>query len=289
MTLCRRPLSPLPADIPSGEPFFLAPASSVRKNDERCVTYSWLSQRVLFGLVYELLLPDYFNIMSLDSGVVIGSFIPSTEIVPGLSSPGDIDVLVIPYEGEELELSHTLVIEIKVIRASFARQGKSPNQFGFSQAGALLKAGFPHVAVGHLIVSDDRSPEHAWRKQLMAKIVDTDGACGPFQTVMCDMLPSDLLRRSHGRLRHNCPDPRLGHFSAFPWRSGTWFPEGERAALNPHMRSDVLEGVYAYYQKHGRHFLRTRRYPPADPVALSDFERALLFEWMAEKMRRDFS
>lgn len=285
MPLCRKPLHPSPADIPSGEPFFIAPVSAVRKHDERCVTYSWLSQRILFGCVYQQLLPDYFATMPLDSGVVIGSFIPSAEIVPGLTFPGDVDVLVIPYEGDELVLSHALAIEIKVIRASFARQGKSPNQFGFSQAGALLEAGFPHVAVGHLIVSDDRSPEDVWRRQMMTKIVDADGACGPFHTVRCDMLPSDLLQRSHGRLKRNRPDPRLGHFSAFPCRSGTWFPEGERAALNPRMRMDVLEGIHAYYQKHGRHFLQTRRHPPADPVVLSDSERALLFEQMAEKMR----
>lgn len=267
----------------------MMPASAAMKHDERCVTYAWLCDRKLFGEVYRLLLPDYFDAMPRDSGVVIGSFIPTAKVVPGLSFPGDIDVLVIPYEGNELALSYTLAIEIKVIRASFARQGRSPNQFGFSQASALLAAGFPHVAVGHLIVSDC-SPKHAWREMTMAKILDSrTGACGPLRTVRYDMLPADLMQRSHGRLKHNCPDSRLGHFSAYPEvRSRLWFPEGERTTFNPQTRPGVLEGIYACYQANHRRFLRTRRHPPPEPVIFSTQERLRWLEVMAEKFRQDF-
>lgn len=267
---------------------FLAPAGAAMRHDERCVTYAWLARRDLFGAVYGLLLPDYFYGMPQDSGVVIGTFLPGTEVVPGLTFPGDIDVLVIPYEGDELVLSHTLAIEIKVIRASYSRQGKSPNQFGFSQAGALLAAGFPYVAVGHLIVSD-RSPEHAWREVAMTTVVDArSGACEPLQPAMHDMLPSDLLQRSHGRLRHNCPNPLIGHFSAYPGGPGLWFPDGEPATFNPRTRGEVLDGIHACYQKNHRHFLRTRRYPPPDSIPASKAERRQRFKLLAEKMRRDF-
>lgn len=284
----RKSVQSLPANTPNGEPLFLMPTSAALKYDERCVTYAWLSRRTLFGEVYSLLLPDYFLAMPQGSGVVIGSFIPTADVMPGLTFPGDIDVLVIPYEGDELVLSQTLAIEIKVIRASFARQGKSPNQFGFSQACALLEAGFPHAAVGHLIVSD-RSPEDAWREVAMTTVVDADaGTCEPLQPVMHDMLPADLLRRAHGRLKHNCPDSRLGHFSAYPGGPGLWFPEGERATLNPHTRQEVLDGIHACYLKHHRHFLRTRRYPPSAPTLVIEPERDERFTAMAEKMRRDF-
>lgn len=288
MVSFRQPFLPLAAEIPSGEPAFLAPAGAVLKCDERFTTYAWLSDRALFGEVYRRLLPDYFDAMPRDSGVVIGSFIPSPEVVPGLAFPGDIDVLVVPYEGSELVLSRVLAIEIKVIRASFARQGKSPNQFGFSQARGLLAAGFPHVAVGHLIVSD-RSPRHAWRKVATTTITDADsGACKPLQATWHDMLPSDLLRRSHGRLKHNCPDPLLGHFSAYLGGPGLWFPEGARAAFNPHTRMDVMEGIYSCYQKHYQHFLLTRRYPCASSVSATKLERTELFRLIAEKMHQDF-
>jgi hypothetical protein len=285
---CRKPILRFPPDSRPGEPLFLMPASAVNKHDERCVTYAWLSHRGLFGEVYRRLLPDYFDTMPPDSGVVIGSFIPTGEVLPGLSFPGDIDVLVIPYEGDELVLSRTLAIEIKVIRASFARQGKSPNQFGLSQAGALLDAGFPHAAVGHLIVSD-QSPEDAWREISVTTVLDAaSGACETPRPARHDMLPGDLLGRAYGRLMHNCPAPRLGYFPAYPHGIGIWFPEGAPASCNPRMRMDVLEGIYACYQRHHRHFLRTRRYPPPDPAAIVPLERRERLQLMVEKMRLDF-
>lgn len=284
----RRPIRQFPPDSRPGDPLFLMPAGAVKKHDERCVTYAWLSDRALFGEVYRRLLPDYFDAMPRDSGVVVGSFIPTAEVVPGLAFPGDIDVLVAPYEGDELVLSQALAIEIKVIRASFARQGKSPNQFGFSQAGALLEAGFPHAAVGHLVVSD-QSPEHAWREIAVTTFLDADsGACEIPHPARHDMLPGDLLQRAYGRLAHNCPDPLLGYFSAYPDCIGIWFPPGAPASCNPRMRMDVLEGIYAYYQRHHRHFLRTFRYPPGAPDAIRAPERQDLPKRLLEKMRRDF-
>ena len=54
------------------------------------------------------------------------------------------------------------------------------------------------------------------------------------------------------------------------------------------MRMYVLEGIYACYQRHHRHFLRTRRYPPPDPAAVVPLERRERLQLMVEKMRLDF-
>ena len=289
-SLCqiRKPLLHSPIDLPDGRAVFLAPAKEIRKLDERCITYTWLSRRMLFGEVYRRLLPDYFESMPHNSGVMISSFIRAAEIVPGLTFPGDIDVLVIPYENDELVLSNTLAVEIKIVRASFIRQGKSPNQFGFSQAKALLAAGFPYVAVGHLITSD-RSPSNAWRDVGVTKIIDADtGAVGPIRFIKYDMLPEDLLRRSHGRLSRNCSDQLLGYFSAYPGSQGIWSPIGKSSDFNPCTKMSTLEGVYKYYQKNFQYFLWTRRFPPSHPVSISEAKQIKLFEQMREKMRRDF-
>jgi hypothetical protein len=281
------PLLKMPTDLPSGAPMFLVPAKAVVKYDERCVTYAWLGNRVLFGEVYRWLLPEYFRAMTHNSGVMIGSFIRSSDVVAGLAYPGDIDVLVIPYEQRQLVLSHVLVIEIKIIRATFLRQSKSPNQFGFSQANALLAAGFPYAAVGHLIVSD-RSPQDAWREVGITTILDADsGACAPLRTVKYDLLPSDLLCRSHGRLERNCL-VSLGHFSAYLGGSGYWFPLGKPARRNPYMNIKVLDGIYAYYQKNYHHFLWTRRYPPSNPPPPPEKISVERLKQMNDKMRQDF-
>jgi hypothetical protein len=72
-----------------------------------------------------------------------------------------------------------MAIEVKAIRASFAKQGRSPNEYGFSQAAALIAIGFPYVTVAHLIVSD-RSPRSAWRKMMGAVVLNSDGELGEF-------------------------------------------------------------------------------------------------------------
>lgn len=289
MIFYRKPMRNRPLDLPDGAPMFFMPASKAEVHDERCVTYAWLSQRKLFGEVYRRLLPESFEAMTHEGGVMIGSFIRSADIVAGLAFPGDIDVLVIPYEKDELVLSDVLAIEIKIIRAAFAKQGKSPNEFGFSQAKGLLAAGFPYVAVGHLIVSD-ASPANAWQEVGMTTIINADeGTCTPLQTVWHDMLPVNLLRRSHGRLRNNCPDPRIGHFSAYPGDVDLWFPEGVRATLNPLASRGVMDGVYAYYQSNYRNFLWTRCYPPIASSGASGVVPDEHSRQMLDKMCRDFS
>ena len=290
MNTYRKPLLHKPPYLSEGGALFLMPEAETLKRDERCVTYRWLSRRAVFGQAYRSLLPDYFNSMPIGSGVLIGSFIPSDSIVPGLTFPGDIDVLVIPYEGNELVLSYALAIEIKIVRASYARQGKSPNEFGFSQAQAMLAAGFPYVAVGHLIVSDE-SPQHAWREAAMTKLVDDDGTCGPIETVLHDMLPWDLLSRAHGRLARNCPDPVLGYFSSYPEGRSVWYPDAKEAIFNPFTSKSAMDGVYAYYEKnHGMFLLTPRHSHPTPPTILSigTPEHMTFLAHMVEKLRRDF-
>lgn len=288
MTDYRKPLLQRPADLPPGAPIFLMPKGPASKYDERCITYAWLGNRPLFGEVYSHLLPEYYDRMPMGSGVMIGSFIRSESILPGLSFPGDIDVLVIPCEGDELLLSYTLALEIKIIRASFLRQERSPNQFGFSQAVALLAAGFPYVAVGHLIVSD-RSPKEAWREVGMTTILDGDsGAYAPLETTRHDMLPADLMARSHGRLKRNCSNALLGHFSAYPLAKSIWFPFGAQASFNPLASESVMDGIYDFYQQNHQDFLWTSKHPPVSPAARKDWKSEGHIKQLIRKMQRDF-
>lgn len=267
---------------------FLMPKNVAAKHDERCVTYAWLGNRPLFGEVYRGLLPTFFQNMPMDSGVMIGTFIPSEKVLPGLRFPGDIDVLVIPYEGDQLVLSHTLAIEVKIIRARFLQQQKSPNQYGFSQAKGLLAAGFPYVAVGHLIVSD-QSPKEAWRELQMTKILDADsGQCALLESVRHDMLPADLMHRSHGRLIRNCPDPLLGHFSAYPLARDTWFPKTMDVSRNPLTNSALLDGIYGFYEENHQNFLWTRKHPSTSPCSRDDWQSEEYTKRLIAKMQQDF-
>lgn len=259
----RKPFHCRPRHIANGAPAFAIPNKLLENNDEIALAIRLITERKLFGMCYQLLLPEYFHSMPYDSGVFIRGLVQTNSILPNVTFPGDIDLLIIPYEGNSLLLSKSLVVELKAIRATFLKQGKSPNQFGFSQANALLEAGFPYVAVGHLVVSD-KSPSTSWRQIGVTRIIDqVTGECEPIREAYADQLPNDLLGRAHGRLEKNCTNLAIGYFSAYLTDltdEGIWCPYGSRTEWNCKTSKDVLDAIYDYYCRHAESFYETRRY-----------------------------
>lgn len=214
--------------------------------------------------MYAALQRDYFDQMPRGSGVFVGAMIPTSLLVPDAVRPGDIDLLLIPYEGNELILDRTLAIEVKVIRARFDRQGKSPNDFGFSQAIALRELGFPYVGLLHIIVSDD-SPTCAWRKAAVTQIIDDEGRAEELRDVWADMMPSDLMLRGFGRLAANSPHLDIGYVASYlPFPSskysGTHMPIGHAARPNSGVRIKTLDSVSRFFDRYFRGFVDTPRY-----------------------------
>jgi len=267
------PMKNLPRFIGSGGKVFGLSEHSVKKKSESSLITYLVCQRRLFGLFYSGLLPDYFRKMRRGSGVLISSLVRTSDIVGSALFPGDIDILIIPYDGDHLIVSRTLVVEVKIVRASFIRQGKSPNDFGFSQASALLDLGFPYAAVAHLIVSES-SPADAWRQVLSVEMLDGNtGRVSLPQRTTADLLPADLMERTYGRLCRNASRAELGLAAVYidGWRlieagavarDGAWFPECRRATVNAKADRLVMQSVYNYYEMHHLNFLQTPRYDP---------------------------
>lgn len=233
------------------------------KNDEIALGLQFICDRPLFGHGYRCLLPEYFDQMPLDSGVLITPFLPTKHLLPEQTFPGDIDLLVVPFENDELVLSKTLAIELKVIRATFEKQGRSPNQFGFSQAEGLLKFGFPYVAVVHLIVSDE-SPVDAWQELYAAKVLDSDGRVSEPELIRVDNMPSNLTERAIGRLineqlRQNAPRD-IGLLACYLNDQHLVFPRGVPARPNPITSLKTLDAVADYYHARPKNFIQTRRW-----------------------------
>ncbi|MYM70264.1 hypothetical protein GTP45_26160 [Pseudoduganella sp. FT55W] len=196
---------------------------------------------------------------------MIAPVVPTAAIAPDVTFPGDIDLLIIPYADDNLILSDTLAIEIKVVRAKYARQGKAPNEFGFSQANAIFTHGVPYSAVVHLVVSDT-SPEDQWRGMHAANVIDVHaGSIGPLYPIQIDMMPADLIDRSFGRLSANCPHDSLGLVAAYISfnDSGWWQPMARRALKNTSVSRSFLAGVEKYYTENYSIFLDTPKYPPS--------------------------
>jgi len=244
----------------NGEIVFQVPKRMVEKNDEIFLELQLICKRELFGHCFRLLMPQYFASMGCNSGVMIRGFVSSEEILPSMTFPGDIDLLIIPYEGDELVVSRTVVIELKVVRATYEKQGKSPNQYGFSQATAMLEQGFPYAAVAHLIVSDC-SPEDKWRKVLATRVINAEeGSVEEPWDIYRDMLPSDLIHRCFRRLVTNCKEPLLGLLASYMANNETWFPDGRAAERNPRISVQTMEAVGSYYHAHADSFVDTPRW-----------------------------
>lgn len=255
-----------------GEPYAFLPPKWIRDQHEIALTLAWICHRKLWGQTYAALQPDFFWNMPQDGGVLLRPVATTSRIVAGAVRPGDIDLLVIPYQGRELILERTLAIEIKAIRASFARQGKSPNDFGYSQAEGLSALGFPYVALVHLIVSDG-SPEHAWRMMGRAEIMDgTTGRVRMLPDAPHDMLPGDLMDRAFGRLVANSRNTHHGLGAVYleNWSkelgrfdmNGFWFPNCRRAEPNGTVSYELLKNVGDYYLRNARSFLATPSHDP---------------------------
>ena len=201
------------------------------------------------------------------SGVYVRPLVTTRKVIHGAERPGDIDLLIIPYEGDDIVVSRTLALEIKAVRASFDRPGKSPNDMGFSQAQHLSELGFPFVGVAHLIVSHP-SPPGAWKTRSIAQVIDESGQIGDFAEASCDWLPADLIDRSYGRRVTSCTNPNVGFVSAYlekseltESRSGHWIPSGRVSQRNPFTQDKTVEMIANYFKFNLRWFHEIPRYP----------------------------
>ena len=259
----RKPVQVKPRFYTAGEGAFRLNKKLVDKKDEIALGVEFICRRQLFGRVYARLVGSYFYNMPKNSGVMIAPFTMTYDLFPEKRFPGDIDLLVIPYEGNELVLSRVLAIELKVIRAKYLKQSKSPNDYGFSQALGLLDFGLPYSAVGHLIISDE-SPKDAWRTTSIVKVISEDGRVSPLSDVQMDLMPLDLLRRSFGRLSSNAPNDNLGFFTAYlsDDRNHHWEPKGRVALLNSKYNHESLDKIAQYYYQNVDRFFMTPRFDP---------------------------
>lgn len=254
------PLKVRPKRVRHGAPLAALPKSMYDTNDEIALGIRFVAKRALFGQCFAGVLPDCYYAMGSTGGVMIGAFVPSTKIMRAMKFPGDVDLLVIPYEDNQLIISETLAIELKAVRARFSNQGKSPNQFGFSQANALLSHGFPYSAVGHLIVSDP-SPRSHWRETHMLRILDADeGTVDSVWPTVADLLPSVLIDRCFGRLQANCKNDLLGLFAAYITDDGMWFPSARPARQNALASTATMEAIAECYERDFDKFLDTPKY-----------------------------
>lgn len=265
-----------PRLLRSGDPYVALPLSFNDTRHELAVSVAFATDRKLFGEVYSRLQPDYFGNMPRQSGVFIRPIVRTSDLSRTRTKPGDIDLLIIPYEDDELILHRVLAVEVKIIRAKYVRQGKSPNDFGFSQATSLRDMGFPYVGLLHLIVSDD-SPEHEWQEFERVRVIDNKGTVERVSPIRLDVMPMKLIHRAFGRLEGRKTWPELGLAAAYVLAEtfsvrgpagASWMPRACPAERND-MSCDLLSAVGEYFEANASSFLDNPRFDPDEDVLLT--------------------
>lgn len=66
--------------------------------------------------------------------------------------PGEIDILLIPYNEKEIFYQKSSAFEVKILKPSSTNLRKGPNTDGYSQTLGLIKLGFPYVGLIHIVV-----------------------------------------------------------------------------------------------------------------------------------------
>lgn len=241
-------------------------ARSSRKHkekwDEELVVARILADMRIVGRWLNTLMPNLYLESGLYSGVMVSMSVPSEELIPGMSFLGDVDILVIPYCGDDLILSKTVVVEIKVIRGEKRRPGKSPNRFGYSQAQALIDEGFPYVAVGHVVVTDDSSEKP--NRDMLAANVGENETISSHAPVAVDMFENDFALRALGRLSKNCPNDQIGYFAMNYDGRRLFEPLGRSCGYNRNCTKRLLDRIMYFYEKNYRVFCEVPRYSNTD-------------------------
>lgn len=257
-----------PRKFLDGQVVCALPSSYVDKDHELAITMAFICNRELFGWVYRGIQLEYFWNMPAESGVVVRPIVPTHEIVDGALKPGDIDLLIIPYEEDALVVSRTIVMEIKIVRASYAKQGKSPNDFGASQVGCLMEHKFPYAVLCHLVVAD-QSPEDAWREMGRARILDSYGRISFMKPEKTDRLPAELIDRAFGRLEKLEGIKNAGLVAAYVERqqavppfpkSSIWIPSC-RPPVKQEDCSALYRSIHSYYERERSSFIDMPRWP----------------------------
>lgn len=232
------------------------------KWDEEYVVARIIANMNIVGRWLSCIMPNLYFESGLRSGLMVTMSAPSQSIDPTMSFPGDVDILAIPYDENDLVLSETIAIEIKVLRGDGQRPGKSPNKFGYSQAASLLNHGFLHVAVGHVIVTDD--PLNNPNRSMFVASVGKGGFITSCETVKLDMFENDLAKRDFGRLACNRSNEQIGYFVMNYDGERIFEPMGHSCIRNQKYCERLADCVYRYYKENYELFFEIPRYSDSE-------------------------
>jgi len=126
----------------------------------------------------------------------IRNFLPKDIGLEIIGKPGEIDILLIPFDNKEVFYDKASAFEVKIAKPDIDRMYKGANSDGYTQTMGLVKAGFPYVGLVHVVCSkpipDEVKQEIPFYKPAKGEVVSKDGSYkkGEPEMIKWDWLPT---------------------------------------------------------------------------------------------------
>jgi len=190
------------------------------------------------------------------------------------TKPGDIDILIIPYDESMIYYENTAVFEVKVVRPTRKNIKRGANSDGYNQVMGLVKTGFPLVGLIHVILAEPLSDEEKVPIKFMKRPANAEetGArnlpgLDEFEIIKHDWLPMFSENTQMKRmLSYDIPKyvglKTLGmHFSAdgnFRLGYSYDFHCYETGFFNPHRKTETVNAVKEHHQTFLQEYKRVK-------------------------------
>ena len=126
--------------------------------------------------------------------------------------PGDVDILILPIQAEEILYDYAIAIEAKIFRPTLKNPGKNVNKFGLSQALGLRRDGFPFVGLLHIALPENTPHQLRPKIPLMENKLDGKGnLLFSGQHIAIDPFSLMAAYRQEGRLKAKQIPPDISY------------------------------------------------------------------------------
>lgn len=177
--------------------------------------------------------------------------------------PGEIDILLLPFDSDAVYYEKCSVFEVKVAKPHFNNIIKGANSDGYSQVMGLVKAGFPYVGLIHVISSQPLPAESKPEIKFVKRPANIEGRPGrelpnidDFELIKWDWLPFHARDTQMKRLlSYDIPkyvglkvmsmnfyeDQSYALGFSMDWQ------DFETAYLNPHRKKETIDIIKSHH------------------------------------------
>ncbi len=180
--------------------------------------------------------------------------------------PGDIDLLIIPFNESRYYFDRAIAIEVKVLRPTIAKPSRNVNSMGFNQTTGLLQDGFPFIGLLHIAIPEATPAEFCWDVPMIDNTLGPNGELVETgKRVAMDPFPIITAQRQEGRI--NALDlPEEAGFNSIGLNlslDGENFSGGtvgfeKTGRPNPLLSQEIMEAIEKYLNNHRGSFSEVR-------------------------------